>query len=96
MDAHEELLLSEGVCNQLGVVNYHTDIRPGSSEVTSGPEQAAAATTGTEIQAQSPANVRLTTFPGTPALKEGSKAFHEELGLTVEDALVVPDTEGVA
>ena len=123
MDAHEELLLSERVCNQLGIVNYHTDVHPGSSEVTSGPEQAAAATapatTGTEIQAQSPAmvplirvqllktvtvppgqttvlDVKLATLPGTPALIEWSKALHEKLGFTVEDALGVPDTEGVA
>ncbi len=33
MDAHEELLLSEGVCSQLGIVTYHSDVHPGTSSV---------------------------------------------------------------
>ena len=27
MDAHDELLLSEGVCQQLGIINYHPQVR---------------------------------------------------------------------
>ena len=27
MDAHDQLLLSEGVCRQLGIVSYHPDVR---------------------------------------------------------------------
>lgn len=26
MDAHDQLLLSEGVCRQLGIVSYHPDV----------------------------------------------------------------------
>ena len=33
MDAHDELLLSEGVCSQLGIVSYHTDVHPGVAPV---------------------------------------------------------------
>ena len=29
MDAHEQLLLSEGVCSQLGIVEYHQNVWPG-------------------------------------------------------------------
>ena len=29
MDAHDQLLLAEGVCSQLGVVEYHKDVWPG-------------------------------------------------------------------
>ena len=28
MDAPEELLLSEGVCRQLGIINYHPEVKP--------------------------------------------------------------------
>ena len=29
MDAHDQLLLSEGVCSQLGIVEYHQNVWPG-------------------------------------------------------------------
>ena len=28
LDAHDQLLLSEGVCRQLGIIHYHTDVQP--------------------------------------------------------------------
>ena len=28
MDAHDQLLLSEGVCRQLGIVSYHPSVSP--------------------------------------------------------------------
>ena len=31
MDAKEQLLVSEGVCRQLGIVKYHKEVRPGDS-----------------------------------------------------------------
>ena len=30
MDAHDQLLLTEGVCSQLGIVEYHKDVWPGT------------------------------------------------------------------
>ena len=30
MDAHDQLLLAEGVCSQLGIVEYHKDVWPGT------------------------------------------------------------------
>ena len=32
MDAKEQLLLSEGVCRQLGIVTYHGAVSPGQEE----------------------------------------------------------------
>ena len=29
MDTHDQLLLSEGVCSQLGIVEYHQNVWPG-------------------------------------------------------------------
>ena len=29
MDAHDQLLLAEGVCSQLAIVEYHEDVWPG-------------------------------------------------------------------
>jgi len=29
MDAHDQLLLSDGVCNQLSIVEYHPNVYPG-------------------------------------------------------------------
>ena len=29
MDAYDQLLLSEGVCRQLGIISYHSDVYPG-------------------------------------------------------------------
>ena len=34
MDANDQLLLSEGVCNQLGIVTYHHDVHPGNIQPT--------------------------------------------------------------
>ena len=49
MDAHEQLLLSEGVCRQLGVISYHPDVerwRGGRKQPPQlGQEQPSAATT---------------------------------------------------
>ena len=32
MDANEQLLLSEGVCRQLGIVQYHEQVSPGGNQ----------------------------------------------------------------
>ena len=36
MDAKEQLLLSEGVCRQLGIVTYHREVVPGKGEAGGG------------------------------------------------------------
>ena len=42
MDAHDSLLLSEGVCSQLGIVSYHPDVE--SKEPSAVLEEAAVPT----------------------------------------------------
>ena len=32
MDAYDQLLLSEGVCRQLGIISYHSDVYPGKQK----------------------------------------------------------------
>ena len=32
MDAPEQLLLSEGICRQLGILTYHPDVQPGNGD----------------------------------------------------------------
>ena len=32
MDAKEQLLISEGVCHQLGIVKYHKEVMPGDND----------------------------------------------------------------
>ena len=36
MDASDQLLLSEGVCRQLGIIRYHPSVRPSSEEQQEG------------------------------------------------------------
>ena len=44
MNAHDQLLLSEGVCHQLGMVLYHPDVRVHQApEVTASPMHQTAA-----------------------------------------------------
>ena len=38
MDAHEPLLLSEGVCRQMGIISYHPEVKPRKAEHTDKPE----------------------------------------------------------
>ena len=38
MDTSDQLLLSEGVCRQLGIIRYHPSVRPSSEEQTEGEE----------------------------------------------------------
>lgn len=34
MDAHDQLLLAEGVCSQLGIIEYHKNVQPGKKVET--------------------------------------------------------------
>ncbi|MCG8624500.1 MAG: hypothetical protein MJE68_21215 [Proteobacteria bacterium] len=34
MDAHEPLLLSEGVCRQMGIISYHPEVQPRKSSIS--------------------------------------------------------------
>ena len=38
MDAHGPLLLPEGVCKQMGIISYHSEVKPYKSGHTDSPE----------------------------------------------------------
>ena len=46
MDAHDQLLLSEGVCSQLGILEYHKNVWPGRELVTDVTSSETAVTSG--------------------------------------------------
>ena len=109
MDANDQLLLSEGVCNQLGVVTYHHDVRPGIMQPTT-PH----ATNNTEAivpmvrvnllqsvklppQSSTVVQVKETeTLGNSPLLLEESNEVRDEFGIRIEDALLQPTEDGVA
>jgi len=39
MDAHDQLLLSEGVCSQLGILEYHKNVWPGCELISDSPAE---------------------------------------------------------
>ena len=109
MDANDQLLLSEGVCNQLGIVTYHHDVRPGNMQPTT-PH----ATNNTEAivpmvrvnllqsvklppQSSTVVQVKVTeTLGNSPLLLEESNEVRDEFGIRIEDALLQPTEDGVA
>ena len=109
MDANDQLLLSEGVCNQLDVVTYHHDVRPGNMQPTT-PH----ATNNTEAivpmvrvnllqsvklppQSSTVVQVKVTeTLGNSPLLLEESNEVRDEFGIRIEDALLQPTEDGVA
>jgi len=48
MDAHDQFLLSEGVCSQLGILEYHNNVWPGC-ELTSDPLVCGSEPNGTTV-----------------------------------------------
>ena len=109
MDANDQLLLSEGVCNQLGIVTYHHGVRPGNMQPTT-PH----ATNNTEAivpmvrvnllqsvklppQSSTVVQVKVTeTLGNSPLLLEESNEVRDEFGIRIEDALLQPTEDGVA
>ena len=104
MDAHDQLLLSEGVCSQLGIVEYHQNVWPGR-QLPSAPDASV-------VVARQVRVLRTTTVPAGravrvavavsdsngqsksgPLLLEGS---HDTSSVTVHNSLVQPDMSGRA
>ena len=104
MDAPEPLLLSEGVCRQLGIVVYHPEVKPRGK--TSGLDTK---TQVSAVRVQLVESVKLLPGPdrcvmaevelsgngvtGT-LLLEPDPQFKREQGVVVPDALVSPPSEG--
>lgn len=110
MNAPDQLLLSEGVCRQLGIVKYHEDVQKWRGG------QKPAVKTGTPKEAKVPSirvklvqSVRLSPQQSTvvqvhvdnrgadmPVYVERNPQLEDETGLRAEDALLLPDADGHA
>ena len=112
MDAYDQLLLSEGVCRQLGIVSYHSSVDSGkstkkSTEGKSSEEVAVVPTIRVNLvkSLRLPANqgavvsVELTgcCHQNAPSLLvQNQEHIERETGLRVEDAIVTVPESGVA
>ena len=112
MDAYDQLLLSEGVCRQLGIVSYHSSVDSGkstkkSTEGKSSEEVAVVPTIRVNLvkSLRLPANqgavvsVELTgcCHQHAPSLLvQNQEHIERETGLRVEDAIVTVSESGVA
>ena len=104
MDAHDPLLLSEGVCSQLGIVSYHPDVE--SKEPSAVPEEAAvpiirvcllqSVSIPAGQSALIPVRVEGACPPKGPLLLDYDSSVEQTTGLQFEDALLQPDQDGVA
>ena len=102
MDAHEQLILSEGVYSQLGIVEYHQNVWPGR-KLPCAPDTSVVVTRQVRV-------LRTTTLPAGRAVivavtvsdsKEQSKSGPlllegscDTSGVTVHNSLVQPDMNG--
>ena len=103
MDAHDQLLLSEGVCRQLGIVSYHPS-------VSSGKITKKTTTIVPTIQVNLIQSLRLPPSKAAVVpvklgdgdclkhlvLVQNSERIEKETGLTVEDAVIAAPESGVA
>ena len=68
MDAHDQLLLAEGVCSQLGIVEYHHNVWPGKKEVDSGQPGPCVRDGGMVLSVRQVRVLRETTVPARKAV----------------------------
>ena len=106
---HDQLLLSEGVCRQLGIITYHPDVKVrGSPQPKADKEQQSAVVPSIRVYLSQ--SVRIPAGhtavvsvqfqggepTGDPLLLERDPAIEESTGLQVDDALLQPSQEGIA
>ena len=109
MDAHDQLLLSEGVCRQLGILTYHPDIKAKKSGSPDEQESEGVATVPTirmcllqsvRVPAGrsvlAPVHFQGSDLSGKSMLLEHGPSLEESTGLQLEDALVRPADDGIA
>ena len=109
MDAPEPLLLSEGVCRQLGIVSYHPSVHPTATSEEDGEKPGKRAPMVPAVRVyllqsvkvpsgcSSVVPVRIGGYTGTKdtILLERDPCFEERTGFLVEDSLLQP-TDGSA
>ena len=107
MDAHNPLLLSEGVCNQLGIVSYHPDVGSEAPASTAVSEEAVVPAVrvcllrSVSVPARQCALVPVRVegacpAKGSPLLLDYDPSVEQKTGLQIEDALLQPDGDGLA
>ena len=110
MDAHVQLLLLEGVCRQLGIVNYHSLVTPGNNQDEVKADDALVSTVRVQLvqtvklrpQETVLAEVRLFGAGGKQSwssekmLLESGEQFCRETGGQIVSSLVQPAADGIA
>ena len=106
MNAHDPLLLSEGVCNQLGIVSYHPDVESRPPTSAAGSEEAVVPTVrvcllqSVSVPAGQCALVPVRVEGACPAkgplLLDYDPSVEQRTGLQIEDTLLQPDRDGFA
>ena len=103
MDAADQLLLSEGVCRQLGIVTYHDEV--GKCKADRKREQRKAMVPAVSVSTVKTVHVlphqsivaEVGVPPSTgPLLLEHDCTLEESTGLQLEDTLIHPDKQGLA
>ena len=111
MDAHEQLLLSEGVCRQLGIIHYHPSVKPHAKRSQNTNESSKSTMTEVRIPTvtinlvesvrilpgqSSVAKIQLDTYSiEGPVLLQQTEVT-EKLGLYINEGIVQPTCEGEA
>ena len=107
MDAPDQLLLSEGVCRQLGIVTYHQDVSATQKDRhTDKEKEGVRAVTQVNMvrtiyllphQSMAvPVKIKSSDGNEGPLLVESDGDLEKATGLRVEDTLVQPTIEGLA
>ena len=104
MDAHNQLLLSEGVCSQLGILEYHKNVWPGrqlsethanQGNITTTEEYQVCLLQSVTIPANKVVSVPIVVvgdgLTSEPLLMEDGKTMSKQCGLIVEGSLLQPD-----
>ena len=103
MDAADQLLLSEGVCRQLGIVTYHDEV--GKCKADRKQEQRKAIVPAVSVSTVKTIHVlphqsiaaEVGVPPSTgPLLLEHDCTLEESTGLQLEDTLIHPNKQGLA
>ena len=105
MDAVDQLLLSEGVCRQLGMVTYHPAVRLRKTSKGTVPGGAIVPSIRVRLvqslrlppsrSAVVPVRLDSTWELKKPLMVEGDGSFERETGLIVEDALIAAAEDGI-
>ena len=107
MDATDQLLLSEGVCQQLGIVTYHSSLQPAEDsapepiDLSIVPTIRVSLIQSLRLPQSKSAIVPMRLEPSTgkthqSLLIECSKSLEKDTGINMEEALVPATEDGLA